>query len=53
MEGWQSDGEKIAGYFMDDEPIPNVCEDQGLVKGTPSFVSCVNRFRKTMEVLLD
>ena len=42
MEGWQDGGEKIAGYFMNGEYIPYICNNKDLFKGTESFEGCVN-----------
>ena len=36
-----TNGERLVGYFMNDEYVPNICEGMGLVKGTESFGNCV------------
>ena len=37
-----ADGEKIKGFFMNNEYIPYICEDMGLRKGSDEFGKCVN-----------
>ena len=34
-------GRKETGYFMNDEYVPDICEDMGLSKGTSEFGQCV------------
>ena len=36
------DGRRLVGYFRNNEYIPDICEEMGLVKGTESFGNCVN-----------
>ena len=36
-----ANAERLVGYFMNDEYIPDICEDMGFVKGTESFGNCV------------
>ena len=36
-----ANGKRLVGYFMNDEYVPNICEEMGLVKGTESFGNCV------------
>lgn len=35
-------GKREIGFYMNDEYIPDICEEMGLVKGTESFGNCVN-----------
>ena len=35
------DGEVRRGYYLDDEFIPHICADMGLVEGSESFGDCV------------
>ena len=34
-------GKKKRGYYMNDEYVPDICEDMGLSKGTSGFEQCV------------
>tara|TARA_B100001179_G_scaffold228731_1_gene213246 strand:- start:952 stop:1338 length:387 start_codon:yes stop_codon:yes gene_type:complete len=35
------DGTKDSGYWMNDEYVPDICENMGLSKGTSEFGQCV------------
>ena len=36
-----ANGKKNSGYFMNNEYVPDICEDMGLSKGTSGFEQCV------------
>ena len=36
-----ADGYVERGYYMNDEYVPEICEDMGLAKGTEAFGNCV------------
>ena len=36
-----ADGRKESGYYMNNEYVPDICEDMGLSKGTSGFEQCV------------
>ena len=36
-----ANGKKERGYYVNDEYVPDICEDMGLSKGTSGFEQCV------------
>ena len=42
------DGTKDSGYWMNDEYVPDICENMGLSKGTSEFGQCVLKLIETI-----
>jgi len=36
-----ANGKKERGYYVNDEYVPDICEDMGLSEGTSGFEQCV------------
>ena len=43
-----ANGTKENGYFMNDEYVPDICEDMGLKQGTSEFGQCVLKLIETI-----